>query len=201
MRDVVTVDASGFSRFNPDRRAPVWWGVLGLVLIEASVVAGFVATYFYLRLMSNEWPPAGVSPPDMLRPSISVGLLLASSAAMLIAGRAISKNKNKPFVILIFTAVALNTLVLVLRWQQFQLFDFRWDDHAYGSVVWTLSGFHFIHVVSAIIGTAVIGILGLKGYFDSRQQIGVIVDTLYWNFVSLAWLPLYLVLYWVPRWL
>lgn len=201
MRELITVDASQYSRFNPDNRAPVWWGIIGLIIIEASVVTVFIAAYFYLQLMSDAWPPPGVSPPDMLLPSINVGLLLASGAAMVIAGRFIKKDKNTPFVILILTAVALNMLVLVLRWQQFEQFDFRWDEHAYGSAIWTLTGFHFIHVVSAVIGTAVIGILGLKGYFDSRQQIGVIVDTFYWNFVSIAWIPFYIVIYWVPRWL
>jgi cytochrome c oxidase subunit 3 len=201
MRDVITVDVSDFSRFNPGRRAPVWWGIIGLILIEASVIAGFIATYFYLRLMSDQWPPPGVSPPELFWPTLSLVLLLISCVAMWWSGKAISSNKNAQFVACVFTAVTLATLVLVIRWQQFQELDFRWDDHAYGSVVWTLSGFHFVHVVSAVVGTAVVGILGLIGYFSPKQQIGVIVDTLYWNFVALAWIPLYLVLYWVPRWL
>lgn len=200
MRDVITIDVSHFSRFNPGRRAPVWWGIIGLILIEASVIAAFIATYFYLRLMSDQWPPAGLAPPELFWPSLSLVLLLTSCVAMWWSGKAISANKNAQFIASIFTAVTLASLVLVIRWQQFQEFDFRWDDHVYGSVVWTLSGFHFVHVTSAIVGTAVIGILGLKGYFDARQQIGVIVDTLYWNFVALAWIPLYLVLYWMPRW-
>lgn len=201
MQNIVTVDASRFSRFNPSIRAPVWWGVVGLVVIEAAVVSAFIAAYFYLQLMSDAWPPEGVEPPDMLRPSIAVALLLGSGTAMLLAGKFIRNNRNTPFVIFIWMAVILNCLVLVVRWQQFHVFEFRWDEHAYGSIVWTLTGFHFIHVVSTIIGTAIIGILGMKHYFDPRQQIGVIVDTLYWNFVSLVWIPIYIVIYWTPRWL
>ncbi len=201
MRDLITVDVTDYARLNPNRKAPIWWGVLGLILIEGSVVAFFVASYFYLQLMSSSWPPEGVSVPDMLRPSIEVILLLLSGAAMVVAGRYMSKGRSTPFVILVFLAVALNCLVLVVRWQQFQVFGFRWDEHAYGSVVWTLTGFHFIHVVSAIIGTVVIGILGMMNYFTTRRQIGVIVDTLYWNFVSLAWIPFYIVIYWVPQWI
>jgi cytochrome c oxidase subunit III len=90
-------------------------------------------------------------------------------------------------------------VVLVIRWQQFQNFEFSLDQHVYGSLVWTISGFHFLHVVSAAIGTAVVAILGMMGFFSSTQRIGVVVDTLYWNFVALAWIPFYLILYWVPR--
>lgn len=196
MRHEISVDVSQLPRLNPGREAPIWWGVLGLVLIEATVVFFFVAAYFYLQMMSDTWPPVGVSQPDRVRPTIEVVLLLASGGAMLLAGRAMNRDRNNRFVFFIFLAVGLNVLVLVVRWQQFQQFGFRWDEHAYGSAVWTLTGFHFIHVVSAIIGTAVIGILGVKRYFTPRRQIGVIVDTLYWNFVSLAWIPFYLTIYW-----
>lgn len=200
MRETIVFDVSDFSRFNPGRQAPVWWGMVGLILIEASVVGGFIATYFYLRLMSSQWPPAGVTPPELFWPTLSTLLLLTSAVTMWWSSKAIVKEKYNQFVIAIFLSVALAGTVLLLRWQQFQAFDFRWDSHAYGSVVWTISGFHFTHVVSALVGTAVVGILGIKRYFNPRQQIGVIVDTMYWNFVSLVWIPLYVMLYWVPRW-
>jgi len=201
MQQRFVIDVSDYSRFNPSRRAPIWWGVLGLILIEASVVTGFITTYFYLRLMAPEWPPAGVEPPPLLLPSLTVVLLLISCATMRWGGIAINREKYTQFVVAMFSSVALALGVLVLRWVQFHDLDFRWDEHAYGSVVWTIMGFHFIHVVSAALGTAVVGILGMMRFFDPRQQIAVIVDTLYWNFVGLVWIPLYVVMYWVPRWL
>lgn len=200
MHERFVIDVSGFSRFNPGRQAPVWWGILGLILIEASVVAGFIVSYFYLRLMSEAWPPSGLDAPPLLLPTLSMLLLLASSGTMWWGSVAIAQARYRQFVWAMFTSVALACTVLVARWHQFQQLDVRWDEHVYGSVVWTLMGFHFIHVVSAAMGTTVVGILGIERYFTPRQQIGVIVDTMYWNFVAVVWIPLYVVLYWVPRW-
>ena len=201
MQRKAVYDVSDYARLLPDRRAPIWWGIVGLILVETSVIAGFIATYFYLVIMNEAWPPPNVEPSPLVAPTIALGLLLASCLTMWWAGRMVKQGRNTPFVIGVFSSVVLASAVLVLRWEQFQLFAFRWDEHAYGSVVWTITGFHFTHVVSAVIGTAVVGILGLRGFFTPRRQIGVIVDTLYWYFVALAWIPLYVVLYWVPRWL
>ena len=66
-------------------------------------------------------------------------------------------------------------------------------------MLWTITGFHYTHVVSAILGTAVVSVLAWRGYFTPERQLGVVVDTLYWYFVAAVFLPIYLVLYWVPR--
>jgi cytochrome c oxidase subunit 3 len=199
MKQYSAVDASHFSRINPGPRAPLWWGILGLIIIESTVVATFIASYFYLRMGAAVWPPPGVAPPDLLWPTVNAGLLLASAGTMWGASIAMNRNKTRLFSVLVGIALLLACSVLILRWQQFMDLEFRWDEHAYGSIVWTITGFHFIHVVSAIIGTAVVFILSLMNYFDKDRQLAVVVDTLYWYFVCFAWIPFYLVLYWVPR--
>nr|WP_298138909.1 cytochrome c oxidase subunit 3 [uncultured Pseudomonas sp.] len=195
------IDVSQFSRFQAGREAPLWWGIIGLILVEASVVASFIASYFYLRLYQPQWPPAGVEPPELLWPTLNLALLLLSCVTMWWAGRALSRDQRGKFTLGTAISVLLASLVLVSRWQQFQAFEVRWDENPYGSILWTISGFHFVHVVSAVIGTAVVVLLSLRGFFTRKRQLAVVVDTLYWYFVGLVWIPLYVVLYWVPRWL
>jgi cytochrome c oxidase subunit III len=188
------------SRFQKGPEAPLWWGIVGLILVESSVVSGFIAAYFYLRFVPESAAQA-LPPPELLWPSVNVALLLASCATMWAAGRFLNRDRVRPFVLTVSASVLLAALTLPLRWWQFDRFGFRWDEHAYGSIVWTITGFHFMHVVSAVIGTAVVAVLGRRGFFSARQQIAVVVDTLYWYFVAAVWLPLYVVLYWSPRWL
>jgi cytochrome c oxidase subunit 3 len=199
MKAYAGIDASDYSRFNPGREAPLWWGIVGLILIEGTVVATFIGSYFYLRMGAAVWPPPGVAVPELLWPTVNLILLLASSGSMWYAGRAMNQNRQTAFSVFVGISLLLATIVLVLRWQQFQELDFRWDSHSYGSIVWTISGFHFLHVVSAVIGTAVVFVLSLWKYFNKERQLAVVVDTLYWYFVCFAWLPFYLVLYWAPR--
>ncbi|MDR8017553.1 heme-copper oxidase subunit III [Ectopseudomonas guguanensis] len=195
------IDVSGLSRFQEGSEAPLWWGVTMLILIEATVVASFIASYFYLRLYQTQWPPAGVAPPELLWPTLSLVMLLASCVSMWWAGQKLKQDRRNSFTLGVAISVLLASLVLLSRWQQFHAFDVRWDSSPYGSILWTISGFHFIHVVSAVIGTGVVVLLGLRGFFTRQRQIAAVVDTLYWYFVGLVWIPLYLVLYWVPRWL
>lgn len=199
MKVEATVDVSGMTRFNPDKRAPLWWGILGLITIEAAVVASFVASYFYLAMRAEQWPPPGLAPPPLLWPTINLGLLLLSSLTMFWAGRGIRRGNQKVLTLGVSTSVLLACAVLVLRTLEFIAFDFDWKTHSYGAIVWTLAGFHFVHVVSIVVGSAVVAVLAGMGYFTRERQIGVVVDTNYWYFVTIAWIPLYFTLYWVPR--
>lgn len=193
------VDASELTRQQSGHQSPLWWGIIGLIAIEITVVSIFVASYFYLRMGEPQWPPAGVEPPPLLWPTVNLVLLMGSIAGMVWSGQAIRKGDTRSFQIGIWLAVAGAMLVLVLRWLQFEALGFRWDDHAYGSLVWTLTGFHFVHVTATVLGTGAIAVAGALGYFNERRHLGVDVDAMYWYFVALAWIPLYLVLYWDPR--
>ncbi len=198
MRQVVEIDVSRLTRFSRDRH-PLWLGIMMLILIETSVVASFIASYLYLMVGAEQWPPAGLEPPPVLWPTVNLVLLLTSIGTMWFAGFAINRGWQLRCAAGVSASVLLHCVVLVLRWQEFEAYEFRWDEHAYGSIVWTISGFHFVHVVSAIVGSAVIAVLAWMRYFTAERQTAVIVDTLYWYFVSGIWAAFYLVLYWVPR--
>lgn len=209
MRIEAVVDVSEWSRFETKERHPLWWGILGLVVIEVMVVGAFLVSYLYLGIAQGSrpeigslvtaWPPAGIEPLPLTYPTISLGLLLFCAASMFYAGFAMRKNQQKLLVASFVLCTLVSCVVLYLRWLQMERFPFRWDDHAYASMVWTLTGFHFVHVTSAVLGTAAIGLLAAKGYFGEKRQLAVDVDTLYWYFVSFIWVPIYLVLYWTPR--
>lgn len=193
------IDVSEFSRHVNGKDAPIWWGIIGLILIELSVVAAFTVTSLYLYMRNPMWPPQGVPQPPLLIPTASLVLMLASCVTMYLAGKAIEKDRVKGFVVYTFASVLMAFLVLWIRWLQFDKFAISWDQHVYGSLLWTVSGFHFMHIVSAAIGTAAIGFFGIAGFYSRQRQIGVVVDTMYWNFVAVAWVPFYLVLYFLPR--
>lgn len=198
MRHVPTIDVSGLTRFA-HRRHPLWWGVIMLVTIEMTVVANLIVSYFYLAARAPAWPPEGIDPPDLLWASINVVLLLCSAFTMWWAGWGINRHNRTILTLGTGASVFLASVVLVLRWINLADLRVQWNDGAYGAIVWTISGFHFIHVASAIVGTAVVTLLSARGYFTKERQLGVVVDTLYWYFVAGIWVPFYLVLYWVPR--
>lgn len=200
MTPPAAVDAGALPRLFPETRpSPIWWGVVGLILIEATVFSAFIASYFYLRIVGGEWPPAADVAPPLLWPSVNTVLLLVSSGSMYWAGKLIKRGKVTAMTAAIFFSVALAGVVLILRGLELNEVEFTWNDHAYGSIYWTLMGLHFTHVTASLAGTAVVGVLGAMGYFTERRHLAVAVDSLYWYFVALIWVPVYAVLYWAPR--
>lgn len=199
------VDVTGWTRLHADKKHPFWWGIYGLIAIEVTVIAIFLASFFYLWVVNLSedrmgWPPAGTGEAPILYPSINVGLMIICSIAMWYGGIVMQKNQSWRFFWSAVVTCVAGGLAGFLRWRQFQLLPFDWKENTYASFVWTLSGFHMMHIVSAVLGTGVIGWFAAKGFYTEQRRLGVQVDTIYWYFVSGIWIPIYIVLYWTPRW-
>ena len=65
----------------------------------------------------------------------------------------------------------------------------------YGSVFFSLTGLHGLHVTVGVL--VLIGVLvrAFMGHFSSRSHFGVEGTVLYWHFVDAVWLALYVALY------
>jgi cytochrome c oxidase subunit 3 len=99
-------------------------------------------------------------------------------------------------------AMALIGLVLLgIRAFELEHLNIRWDHDAYGSIVWMLMVLHTSHLVTELGETSVQSVWLFTHRIETDQFSDVQDNSEYWSFVVLAWLPLYLVLYWVPRWL
>lgn len=181
------------------QRAPLWWAMVMLLVIEAMVFGTLIATYFYLRMHQPEWPPGGVAPPDLLLPTLNTLLLMASSLPVYLADHAITEGNSRRLTWGMALGAAMALTFLVLKALEYSAVPYAWDDHSYGSIVWLMVGFHSAHVLSVVLKTVVVAVLGARGYFDAERNLGVQINGLYWHFVVAVWLPLYGVIYWAPR--
>ena len=195
MNTPVTLDASQYPDYAFSHRAPVWWGMIGLVTVEATVFASLIASFFYLQINHAHWPPAGTKPPDLLLPTISTVLLIASTIPIYIAYKALKRGDNGPLKVWPWVSVILALTFLGLKAYEYSHVDFRWDTHSFGSFVWIIIGLHGTHVLAVILKTLVILYLAQKAYFTQERRLGVTVNGLYWYFVAIIWLPLYATIY------
>jgi cytochrome c oxidase subunit 3 len=180
-------------------RSLMWWGTLGIVLIEGTAFALTIAAYFYLRTRVQNWPPAGTEPPDLFWGTVNTGLLLASlvpnELAKLAAERVSLRGVRIWMVVCLVFGVAFNAVRIV----EFTALNVSWTSSAYGSVVWLLLGLHTTHVVTDFLDTGVLAALMLVGPVEEKRFVDVQENSVYWYFVVLAWLPIYGVIYWAPR--
>lgn len=91
--------------------------------------------------------------------------------------------------------------LLVIRALEWGTLNCRWDDSAYGSLTWVLLGLHTLHLVTDVGDTLVLTALMFTRHAHGRRFSDVSENAMYWNFVVLSWLPIWVVLYLVPRWI
>jgi len=169
-------------------------------VIEGSMFVMVLITYFYLRLRVNEWPP---SRPD---PMLFYGTLNALIAVASVVPNYLAKKAAEEFALLrtqlwLIVAILFGVVLLVVRAFEFGTLNTSWDDNAYGSMVWCLMVLHTIHLATDVVDSTVLGALTFSGPMSKKRYIDVSENGLYWFFIVAWWIPIYLTVYWAPRWL
>ena len=177
----------------------VWWGNIGFMAIEgtAFVLAG--GTYLYLQSQSRGWPTAGAHLPDLLWSTIfTVALVLSAIPNAWVHRKAHEKNASSVRIgTLLMTVIGL--ILCGMRWMELQHLNAPWYESAYGSVVWMLMVLHTSHVVTDLGDTAVQSAWFYTHTIGDDQFADAEDNANYWNFVVIAWLPIYAMIYWLPR--
>lgn len=96
--------------------------------------------------------------------------------------------------LVVMTAIGL--IAVGLRVVEFTTLNIRWDANAYGSALWVLIGLHTTHLVGDVAETVVFLVMIFAGPLDARRFSDVEDNQAYWDFVVLAWLPVYFTMYW-----
>jgi len=193
------LDVSALTEGTADSRALIWWGNLGMMAIEGTMFAMALATYLYLRSVNLDWPPSTVPKPDLLMPTINAALLLLSCIAALVVDRAsITKNMiaiRSGQVACIVAGIAFLTIRFAIVVPGL---GYKWSDHAYGSIVWTIIGMHTLHMVAATGETAMLFVYGLFKPVMKKHLLDFRCTAVYWYFVALTWVPFYFVIFLEP---
>jgi cytochrome c oxidase subunit 3 len=195
------LDVSGLPSYKFGHDSLMWWGVMAMIAIEGSVFALAVATYFYLWSQAQHWP-LKEAPPELIWGTLNLAILLASAYPNHWTKRA-GEDGDEPKMRIGLVICSLFGLVLIaVRALEFTALNCNWDTDAYGSVVWMLLGLHTVHLVTDVYDTIVLAVLFFVGRpIEGKRHVDVSENGLYWYFVVYTWIPIYVVIYWVPRWL
>ena len=71
--------------------------------------------------------------------------------------------------------------------------------NAYGSAFFTITSFHGLHVIVALLLGAVLLVRAWRGGFDQERHLAVQNVALYWHFVGAVWIVILAVLYLSPQ--
>jgi len=199
MSQARTVDVSTLPPGAFGSRSLMWWGTMGIVLIEGTAFALAIGAYFFLATRAPSWPPSGEVPPALWWGTINTVVLLASMIPNELAKRAGERVDLRGVRLWMVACLLFGVVFNVLRIYEFKYLNVTWDHDAYGSIVWLLLGLHTTHIVTDFLDTSVLTALMFIGPVEERRYVDVEENALYWYFVVLAWLPIYGVIYWAPR--
>lgn len=194
------LDVSALPSVTFAARSMTWWGTIGMMLIEASVFLLVIASYFYLNSRSQDWPP-GVLPPDLLWGTINTAIFVLSLLPTEWYRRRAHKGDTSAVRIGLIVATLIGIANLSVRYLEMRHLNCDWTQSAYGSVVWLLMGLHITHLLTDWVETVVLTALFFSPNIEGKRFVDAEENASYWYFVVITWIPIYLVLYWAPRWL
>jgi heme/copper-type cytochrome/quinol oxidase subunit 3 len=194
------VDVSPLPKFAFGHKGLVWWGTVGFMVIEGSMFVIALIVYFYLRLKVQEWPP-NLANPGITFATMNLVLILLSCIPNALAKKAAESFNLGAVRLWIVVLTLIGIAAVVLRGLEYTQLNTRWDDNAYGSITWVLLSLHTIHVATDVVDGGVLAALMFTGPITERRFVDVSENSLYWYFIVAWWIPIYLVVYWAPRWL
>ncbi len=190
--------AAQLQRFHGARaRSPGFWGMMLLIATEGSLFAYLLFSYFYLGSMATgPWPPDG--PPSLKLVIPNTVLLLLSSGTMYWAESGIRRGLVGRLRAGLLATLVLGIVFLAIQGVEYSKKHFTPTTSAYGSLFFTITGFHGAHVFVGLLMIAVIALRAFLGHFRGGRHEAVTNVSWYWHFVDVVWLCVFTSLYLSP---
>ncbi len=180
------------------RRSNGWWAMLFIILTEGALFAYLLFAYFYLAVQPHTaaWPPGGTPSLHLALPNTVV--LLASSVAVWWGERGIERGNNGQLVLGLAGALILGAVFVAVQLVEWHNKPFGLASNDYGSLYFTITGFHMAHVAAGLLMLGSLLLWALLGMFDRWRDTAVLVGAVYWHFVDAVWLAVFFTFYVTP---
>ena len=168
-----------------------------LLCTEAALFAYLLFSYFYVSAqVTGAWPPGGPPKLDLAIPGTI--LLIFGSVTMWWGEKGIRAGKQSQLLIGLGSSVVLGLAFVALEGIEWSRKAFTPATNAYGSLYFTVTGFHLTHVLVGVVMLAMLFVWTLLGYFGVRRHSTVSIAVMYWHFVTAVWVAVFLTFYVSP---
>lgn len=193
--DLQPLDTHGFGT-----RSLTWWGIVAFFLIEGTGFGLAVAAYFYLMNQEPLWPPPEAPPPGLLAGTLFTVLIILSEIPNTLAKVAAEAGDLPKLRRLLILMSVIGAALMVLRGFEFNSLNVLWYKNGYASAIWLLLVLHTTHIATDWVDTLVLtALMHTDHATEGRRFVDCSENAVYWRFVWLLWLPLYVMIYWLPR--
>lgn len=164
---------------------------------DLMLFAAFFSAYFLLRSVNAVWP-SPLAELDTARAAVATAALVASSATMIGADRALREERVSSYRRWLFATIALGTAFFFNQLLEYRSLPFEPSSDAYGSIYWTLTGLHAGHVFAGVCALLLLLIRSSRARepADLHSWNGAI--SAFWHVVDVVWIAVFLTI-WVIR--
>jgi cytochrome c oxidase subunit 3 len=176
-------------------RAPsvIGVGVVVWLASELMFFAGLFAAYFTVRSVNDVWPPEGVEL-ETARTALATVILVASSGTMHLAVVAAKREDRRGAIRWLAVTTLMGIVFLSNTVWEYAEATFQIDDHAYGSLFYSMTGLHGLHVVGGLVFMGAVAV-AIAGRSRAPTEQTVEVCAYYWHFVDVVWVALFATIY------
>jgi heme/copper-type cytochrome/quinol oxidase subunit 3 len=169
------------------------------IATEATLFALLFFAYVYLGLSQPHWPVD--EDPKFKFALILAGILIASSITAHWGQLGIRRNDTARLNAGLGLTVLLGALFIGVQILEYRahLQTLHPRDSSYGSIFFTITSFHFLHVVVGWLMLWFVLARSLAGHFSASRHLAVKNVTTYWHFVDVIWLFVVAILYIAPQ--
>jgi len=179
------------------KRSSGWWGMCALIVTEASLFGYLLFCYFYLAShVGQHWPPGGL--PRLGMAGLNTFILLASSGMVWASERCVRKCKIRQSRWLMLCAIGLGISFVAIQLKEWGSKTYGVSSNLYGSLYFTITGFHMLHVVIGLIILGLLLVWNLLGHVHEQDYVAAKIGGMYWHFVDVVWLFVFSVIYLLP---
>ncbi len=174
--------------------SPVRFGTILFLASELLLFGGLFAAYFGLRSETTPWPPAGLEP-DWKLAFLGTALLVVSSLCLSRGLDHASKGRVHVMRRWTLATLALGVGFLALEVWDWTHVPFRISTSPYGTMYYTLTGIHGLHVLAGLVVLGVLLGRSFQGAYDTGELDGAHSMAYYWQFCDATWILIFLVVF------
>ena len=186
-------------RANVEEQASSGW--LGMIIFLGSWAMMFGAMFFAyarLRITSPSWPPFGEDALPLGLPGLNTAVLIVSSVTVHMALRALRGKELSVFRWWMLITLALGSSFMALQlivWSDLWATGLTLSSGTYGSLFYTLTAFHALHVVVGLGLLVWLAAPSLRRRPRAPSRSSVRVASMFWHFVDVVWIVMFLAVY------
>ena len=173
-------------------------GMLLFIASEVMFFGGLFASYFNARAVHvGVWEPPHPAPElEILPIALPITIILvASSFTMQFGVWAIRRGDQRAMRNWTLLTLVLGVSFLIGQIYDYTTLGFGVSDGAFGTVFYTLTGFHGAHVFGGAVGLTILAARAGQGQFSQQNHVAVEAISMYWHFVDVVWIALFSTLY------